>query len=83
VRFELEGGSAELVETDGDHVVVEATRSAPPGATLSATLDGVAYSIKVRGAKRTGDVFRIEGRWVNLSRAQRERVVGPRHPNRP
>lgn len=83
MTFEIEGGRAELVETDGERVVLEATRAAPPGSRLDATLDGVDYSIKVRACKKSGATFRIEGRWVNLSRGQRERVLGGQHPSRP
>jgi hypothetical protein len=76
VTFEIEGGRAELVETDGERVVIDATRAAPPGSTLEASLDGVRYSIKVRACKKQSAAFRIEGRWVNLSRAQRDRLLG-------
>lgn len=76
IRFECEGGGAELVETDGERVVVRAGRSSPPGSLFDMTLDGVAYRIKVRHCRRDGDSFSIDGRWVNLSRSMRERVLG-------
>ena len=75
IRFECEAGGAELVETDGERVVVRAGRASPPGSHFDATLDGVSYRIKVRHCRRDGDGFLIEGRWVNLSRAMRERVL--------
>jgi hypothetical protein len=75
IRFECEGGSAELVETDGDRVVVRAGRSSPPGSSFEMTLDGVRYLIKVRHCRRDGEAFLIDGRWVNLSRSMRERVL--------
>ena len=73
------GGSARLVSTDGDLVALLSSVPAPPGTPLEGELEGQSYRIKVRSCRRTGDdpelVYRIEGRWQNLSRAQRERVT--------
>ncbi len=74
------GGTAQLEESDGDRVVLLATRSSPPGSTLSGRNgDDAPYLVKVRGCRRVVEAepaqFRIEGRWVNLSRAQRARVL--------
>jgi hypothetical protein len=74
IRFECEGGGAELVETDGERVVMRAGRPSPPGSLFDMTLDGVAYRIKVRHCRRDGAGFLIDGRWVNLSRSMRERI---------
>ncbi len=75
----LEGGEqAELVESDGERVVLIATRAYPPGATLSGVAAGLEapFLVKVRGSKRREDGrFRVEGRHVNLSRAQRQRLI--------
>ncbi len=80
MRLDLtKGGHAELVETDGDSVVVVSTAPSPPGSPLEGSEAGVTFQIKVRSCRRVGPEeparFRIEGRWVNLSRAQRERVL--------
>lgn len=75
IRFECDAGGAELVESEGDRVVVRAGRSSPPGSSFEMTLDGVRYSFKVRNCKRDGEGFLIDGRWVNLSRAMRERIA--------
>lgn len=69
------GGTAEVLETDGDTVTVLSTLSSPPGSPLEGRLDDWTLRIKVKSCKREGDGFRIEGRWVNLSRAQRDRLL--------
>lgn len=74
------GGTAEVDESDGEHVVLLATRSSPPGSTLTGRAgDDGRFLVKVRGCRRVADQeptrYRIEGRWVNLSRAQRARVM--------
>jgi len=76
------GGQALVLETDGERVSVLAPEASPPGSTLAATLDGAALSIKVRGCRRTepdasGRAFRIDGRFVSLSRALREKLTAP------
>lgn len=68
-------GQARLVETDGHHAVVESTLPFAAGATLVAVDPATAteYRIKVRGGKRVDSTwFRIEGRFVSLTRAERE-----------
>lgn len=78
MRLLLTGeGTAELVETDGEVVLLSATRSSPPGSILTGTdeVTGVAYKIKVRACRREAEgkaAFRIEGRFVDLTRAMRE-----------
>ncbi len=73
------GGSARIVTTDGDSVTLLSSLSAPPGTPLEADFDGLAYRVKVRACRRTDEVpelpFRIEGRFQNLSRTQRERLL--------
>lgn len=67
-----------MLETDGDHVTLESTRAFPPGAPLVARAQGTdeTYRIKVRGSHRTAEgVFRVEGRFVNLSRPARDRLL--------
>ena len=79
--FELSlpgGGTAAVVESDGHHAVVLATRPFAPGTPLDATaLDGSGlYRLKVRGSRRIDDTghYRIEVRWVNISREQRKHL---------
>lgn len=75
------GGSAVVLETDGDRVTLLSSLPSPPGSTLELSLEGEAYRVKVRGCKKgeadaTGRSFRIEGRWVSLSRSGRAKVTG-------
>lgn len=79
--LELEDGSlASIIESDGERVVLSAERSAPPGATLKLRFssESESYDVKVRSCRRSSGEFRIEGRWVNLTRDQRGRVSTPR-----
>lgn len=82
VTLELvKGGSAVVLETDGDRVVVLSSLPSPPGSTLELMLEGERYLVKVRGCKKVeadaaGRSFSIDGRWVNLSRAARAKVTG-------
>jgi hypothetical protein len=72
------GGTAAVIAFDGEFVSVDSSRAMPPGSTLEGTAaDGEHYSVKVRGCRRNeAGTYRIEGRFVNLSRAQRERLLG-------
>jgi hypothetical protein len=82
VELELErGGRALVLETDGERVTLLAPEASPPGSTVVARLEGAPVSVKVRGCRRgetdeTGRAFRIEGRFVSLSRALREKLSG-------
>lgn len=71
-------GQARLVETDGHHAVVESTLPFAAGATLIG-VDGATsseYRVKVRGGRRIDDKwFRIEGRFVSLTKLERERLL--------
>jgi hypothetical protein len=73
------GGSATVVESDGHHAVLVASRAFAPGSPLEGTAeDGSgAYRLKVRGSRRIhdGHEFRVEGRWLNLTRRQREHLA--------
>lgn len=69
------GGEAAIVETDGDRVTLSSPRASPPGSTLEGTLDGETYRVKVRGCRQEGARYRILGRFVNLSRSQRARLM--------
>jgi hypothetical protein len=71
-------GQARLVETDGQRAVVESTLPFAAGATLIGVdlTTGSEYRIKVRGGRRIDDTwFRIEGRFVSLTKAERDVVL--------
>ena len=77
------GGEAFIVEHSGDFVTLDSSDPSPPGSTLEAvhTADArtVAVRVKVRGCRRHHlpdgrDGFRIEGRLVSLTRADREKL---------
>ncbi len=77
------GERASIVATDGDQVTLCASVSSPPGSSLSATLDGHSLLVKVRGCRKNpqnpeGFPFTIEGRFVSLTKAQREAVLATR-----
>jgi hypothetical protein len=74
------GIHATLVEVDGDKAVVESGAAAAPGTPLAlmAPRLGAQLQIKVRGCRKLSDeplTFRIEGRFVNLSGAQRSALL--------
>jgi hypothetical protein len=68
--------TALLVESDGERVVLSMEMPSPPGATLHGALVGesLACTVKVLRCRREATTFRVEGRFVNLSRALRQRV---------
>lgn len=86
VPLELKsGGPACLIENDGDHVNVRSAKPSPPGSTLELVHQGLALQVKVRGCKRIAEdemPFRIEGRFVSLTRAGREQLFGPIDPQK-
>lgn len=82
VPLELKrGGDAFIVESSGDFVTLASVLSSPPGSTVEAThalgSRSVIVRVKVRGCRRASlpdgrDGFRIEGRFVSLTRSDRE-----------
>lgn len=76
----VSGGSARLLASDGDSVSVLSSAAFPPGTPLEGSFEGKGYRIKVRSCKRSDQdpslPFHIEGRFQNLTREQRERIVG-------
>jgi hypothetical protein len=71
-------GEARLVETNGHHALIESTLPFAAGALLIAVdpATGVEYRIKVRGGRRLNESwFRIEGRFVTLTKPERERLM--------
>lgn len=76
-------GAATVVESDGSVVLLDAGFSSPPGSPIVGTAEGGSYSYKVKvrsSKKQPGEParFLIEGRFVDLTKAQRERVVTAR-----
>lgn len=94
MKLKLEvGGELTVIEGDGDRAVVLSPTPFPPGASAvaysmvaadeaapEATSKGPTWILKVRGCRSEGTGFRVEGRWVNLTRAQKEqaRAAGTR-----
>ena len=75
------GGTAAVLEVNGEHVVVLSSIPSPPGSPLEAKLDASTLRIKVRGCRQVepddaGRSYRIEGRLVSLTREQREALSG-------
>ena len=72
------GGEADLVALDGDRVTLSSTMSSPPGSYVDGALvnDGTAIRIKVRGCKKDGERYRIDGRILDLSKTLRLQLVG-------
>jgi len=71
-------GTAQLIEIDGERAVVEATRPFPVGATLTAIDEttGIEYRVKVRRGRLVREGwFRLEGRFVTLTKAEREALL--------
>ena len=71
------GGDANIVSIDGDRVTLDSSLSSPPGSLFEGTLvnDGGMIRIKVRGCKKDGERFRIEGRILDASRDLRTRLA--------
>ena len=76
------GGSARLLSFEGENGALELERASPPGSTVELLVAGAPLRLKVRQCRRVQDGsddpgkprFRVDGRWVNLSRAQREHL---------
>jgi hypothetical protein len=81
IELELNrGGTALVLETDGERVLLLAAAAAPPGSTLHARFGDSSVSIKVRGSRRVepdaaGRSFRVEGRFQSLPRHVRLRLA--------
>jgi len=77
-----QGGTARVVETDGNFVTLLSSRAFPPGATLEGRDASGNYRVKVRRSRRVSEpepmLFHVEGRWVSLSREQRQHVLAVR-----
>jgi hypothetical protein len=91
LKLKRGGGDAFIVEHTGDFVTLASTAPSPPGSTLEAAFSGersVTVRVKVRGCRRHDlpdgrEGFRIEGRFVSLTRAEREALFGSQNESDP
>lgn len=88
-ELELDGGgSARVLSSRGDAASLLSSRPFPPGATLTgrATASLPEYRLKVRGSKLQPEQepprYLVSGRWVSLTRAQREHLEAHAAPER-
>ena len=79
------GGPAFILEHSGDFVTLASSAASPPGSTLEASYAGpprsVSVRVKVRSCRRDtlpggGEGFRVDGRFVSLTRGDREALFG-------
>jgi hypothetical protein len=73
-----EDGEARLVETDGERAELDVTRPFPTGTTLVGieTDTQIEYQFKVRHCRRQEEGwYRVEGRFVSLTKEQRQAVL--------
>lgn len=72
-----QGGTAQLLETDGDKAAVASPVPSPPGSTLAGTIPGAAveFQLKVKLCRREGEGFRIEGRLRNATRELKDLLL--------
>jgi hypothetical protein len=71
----VRGGTGSLASADANHVVLDVSAPSPPGSTLELYVANATLGVKVRSCRRLPNEparYRVEGRWVSLSRAQRE-----------
>jgi hypothetical protein len=71
-----DGGSWEIVESDGTSAIARSSCASPPGSTLTGTATGTSrpFRLKVRSCRRVDDgelPFVIEGRLVDVTREQK------------
>ena len=70
-------GRARVLSSNGHQALLASSEPFPPGATLTAEHDTTVFCLKVRGCRRVSEAredleYRVEGRWLNLSRPQRD-----------
>ena len=82
----VRGGVAHIESADAQHVVVDIGAPSPPGSTVELLVANAPLGVKVRSCRRLPDAgesgpgpaavepprYRVEGRWISLSRVQRE-----------
>lgn len=75
-------GDGRIVSIEGARVILETETAAPPGASLSCNVQGMPlpFKVKVSACKRSAPkAFRIEGRFVDLTREQRSTLESMTH----
>lgn len=75
------GQRAAIVTTDGDQVTLNSSVPSPPGSSLDVRLETHSLRVKVRGCRKDPKnsealPFTIEGRFLSLTKAQRQAVLG-------
>lgn len=65
------GEPGTVLVTDGDKATLECPKAFPHGATVSALLEGSEFhlELKVFRCKKVGELYRVDGRLKNVSRA--------------
>jgi hypothetical protein len=75
------GGAARIVSADSERVTLEAPFASPPGSTLELVVADATLGVKVQRCRRLeaegASSFRIDGRWISLSRVQRDALGIP------
>jgi hypothetical protein len=69
------GGTAAILSADAERVSLEVPHAAPPGSTVELLVSERKVGIKVQSCRRSSLEplrYRIEGRWISLSRIDRE-----------
>ncbi len=75
------GGQAEITKLEGEAIVLRSTTSAPPGARLEATFDGMTVKIKSHGSHKEEDgSFTLKGRLIDATRDLREKLAASLRP---
>lgn len=73
----VKGGHAEVLQLEGESIVLRSTMSAPPGARLEArTPDGEAVKLKSYGTHKEQDgSFTLKGRLIDATRSLRDKLA--------
>lgn len=70
-----DGRTAELVALDGDRGTVRSPMASAPGSRLAMQVDGRTLRLKVHRCVREDEQFTIAGRFIDLTRDLRERLM--------
>ena len=72
------GEVAHVAESDGDKTTVLSPLPSPPGSTFRGQVEGVdaEFQLKVRNCRKQGELFSIDGRTMNATRALKEILRG-------
>ncbi len=67
-------GDARLLRLDGELAALDASRASAPGSRLECVRAGRTWRLKVHRCVRNGERFTIEGRFIDLTRRDREEL---------